>query len=381
MDSDYENDNNWGNKKSEYYEKNKRDKDDDNYIEEEEEAIKIQQAKLKKLKEMNLLDSDNEEGQRQETKTVEKYNLDSSDESEVQEKKVSKSKSKSQSKSKSTKSNQKEIILTEDDEEEQSQILKNIKINLTEIDENIKPILEIFENEIEDLNLDLKSIKDYLKAKKNIHNLYIIYMLYYIYFKNQKKISDHHPVVKKMFFLKSTMNKLKSFNENIFVQVDKVLKLIETKKILDEEEDDNLDGEDIENSPEQDENDEKFLNKKRLNDVGVNELIESTKCKINNLRQEKDANILKAKERLKKEIENKNMMGQRLANDNILKSRGIYRKRKRYQGNAKLHLREKYHKKEKQRKNMIKTYEGKPEVYGGELTGIRRDLIRSTKFK
>jgi len=80
-------------------------------------------------------------------------------------------------------------------------------------------------------------------------------------------------------------------------------------------------------------------------------------------------------------IDYKNKMGQRLANDKVLKSKGLFRKRKQYQGNAKLHLREKFHKKEKIRKNFVKEYEGKPEVYGGEVTGIRRDLIRSTKFK
>jgi hypothetical protein len=72
--------------------------------------------------------------------------------------------------------------------------------------------------------------------------------------------------------------------------------------------------------------------------------------------------------------------GVKLANENLLKARGIYRKRPKYQGNAKLHNREKFEKKQKIRKNMVKEYEGKPEVYGGEATGIRRDLIRSTKI-
>jgi hypothetical protein len=80
------------------------------------------------------------------------------------------------------------------------------------------------------------------------------------------------------------------------------------------------------------------------------------------------------------EIDNKNKKGIRLVNENILKARGIYRKSKNYQGNAKLVNREKFAKKQKIRKNYVKEYEGKPEVYGGEATGIRRDLIRSTKI-
>ena len=41
---------------------------------------------------------------------------------------------------------------------------------------------------------------------------------------------------------------------------------------------------------------------------------------------------------------------------------------------------EKFTKKERIRKNFVKTYEGKPERYAGEATGIRRDLIKSTKI-
>ena len=65
----------------------------------------------------------------------------------------------------------------------------------------------------------------------------------------------------------------------------------------------------------------------------------------------------------------------------MIKARGIYRKRKQYAGNAKVANREKYYKKQKEYKKMVKQYEGKPDVYGGEATGIRRDLVRSTLIK
>jgi len=117
-------------------------------------------------------------------------------------------------------------------------------------------------------------------------------------------------------------------------------------------------------------------NKENL-DKFVQENIE----KLEALKQQKEKLDEKAKQKSDKEFENKIEMGRRLANKNMLKARGIYRKRKQYQGNAKLHNREKYLKKQKLRKNMVKEYEGKPEVYGGETTGIRRDLIRSTKIR
>ena len=76
----------------------------------------------------------------------------------------------------------------------------------------------------------------------------------------------------------------------------------------------------------------------------------------------------------------KNNFAIRKANKEVLTARGIYRKRKRYQGNAKLMNREKFYKKEKERRRNVKEYVGKPDVYTGEATGIRRDLIRSTKI-
>ena len=71
----------------------------------------------------------------------------------------------------------------------------------------------------------------------------------------------------------------------------------------------------------------------------------------------------------------------RKANREVLLARGLVRKRKSYAGNAKLVNREKYYKKERERKSQVKEFIGAPDVYGGEVTGMRRDLIRSTKFK
>ncbi len=87
------------------------------------------------------------------------------------------------------------------------------------------------------------------------------------------------------------------------------------------------------------------------------------------------------KKKLQDEIQMKNDFGIRKANKEVLKARGLYRKRKQYQGNAKVHNREKIYKKERLRKKLVKEYEGKPDVYGGETTGIRRDLVRSTQIK
>ena len=203
MDSD----NDWGNKKQNYYSKNKRDKEDIDYIEEEEEAIKIQQNRLKKMKEVKLLNSesdpDDNYNAKEKTliKRVKKYNLDSSDDEKE--------------------------IKNNNDEEENSQILINIKNNLHELNENVIPTLE-FVN-------DMKSLKKYLIAKKDMHILYIVYLLYYLKYKTKNKISDHHPILKKMLYVKGLLNGMKETDDKIFIKLEKVLKIIESNPIDDAE--------------------------------------------------------------------------------------------------------------------------------------------------
>jgi len=119
------------------------------------------------------------------------------------------------------------------------------------------------------------------------------------------------------------------------------------------------------------------------NDINaaMEEIAKSNYNKLKEIKEKKNRIMEKNKNKIEEEHLDKIEKGERLANKNMLKSRGIYRKRKQYQGNAKVHNREKFMKKEKIRKNMVKEYSSKPDVYIGETTGIRRDLIRSTKFK
>ena len=130
-----------------------------------------------------------------------------------------------------------------------------------------------------------------------------------------------------------------------------------------------------------------LLNKKRnrKDEENLNEKKEKIENKSENniLKKEKEKEKINEKKRLEelqKEIKRKNDLMIRKANREVLLARGIVRKRKSYAGNAKLVNREKYYKKEKERKNHIKEFVGAPDVYGGEVTGMRRDLIRSTKL-
>jgi hypothetical protein len=199
---------NWGDKKMEYYSKNKRDKEDSDFDEEVEEALKIQQKKLQRLREANLLDSDNEdneEGLEKKSKTIvkrgKKFNIESSDEETPANKKGK---------------------LTNEENEENEQILKNLRINLEEAHDNLLPVIEILGSRAK-----IDNFEAYLKAKKDMHVLYSLYLAFFLNFKLKGKIPYHHPVVKKMLYIKSLLNNMSEVDEKLVGKIDSILKLIE----------------------------------------------------------------------------------------------------------------------------------------------------------
>ena len=209
-----------------------------------------------------------------------------------------------------------------------------------EIEDNLEDDKEIEEDEIEEEEED-EDLKDLERQKKSNKNKPTISNI------KEGKIKEN---IKKPSFL----NKKKK-RENI----DKELDIKDNQNFDDESEKENEDNEDDEED-----------------DLYIKEQYKS----FNKLSKEKELLDIKKKENEKKDIEMKNDFAIRKSNKEVLKARVIYRKRKRYQGNAKLMNREKFYKKEKERKKMIKEYVGKPDVYTGEATGIRRDLVRSTKI-
>jgi hypothetical protein len=349
-----DNDNNiWGTKAN-YYSRNKRDEEDtDN---EAEEALNMQQKKLQKLREANLLDSDNEEKEADnnvnQNKTIlkrrKKFNINSDDEA----------------------ADQKRFRSEEEGKEENTQILKNLRKSFEEVKENLAPILEILS-----MGRKMENLEAYLIAKKDMHILYSIYLVYFLNFKLKGKIPDHHPVVKRILYIKSLLNNMNDLDAQLTHRIDNIVNLIEQQR------------ESCEESVQEVElNEVKLLGKKtkpnvtNILDINLGDYINHCQSKITDLKEKKVKLVEKESKTLKAKVNDKNAKGVRLANENILKAKGIYRKRKNYQGNAKLMNREKFAKKQKIRKNYVKEYEGKPEVYGGEATGIRRDLIRSTKI-
>ena len=435
MSEDNEYDNEWGTKKQKYYSMNKRENNssesDSDFIEDEKEAIRLQKLRAAKIKKANILNEEEEEISENEKKIKDK---DKKEENELNKdisfKTVEIDTKKILENIETLKYNLEEIQ-TADDEIKIFEENKKLNSNLPKTLEYLKLYKKI--NVLNSANI-LFNIISTLNQKMTGHHPSIknSAIMNFLLNKNSENNEEIQNNIEKI--LTNLEEKEKNEEEN---------ELYEEENELDEEEDEINDEEgeelddnimDIEENEEEEEEVEKikskkdkenknnklllnnpllnkkaekikkpsFLSKKKKRDNDDNKEIDIKKNEnfdinsddeededsfikdqyksFNKLNKEKELLDLKKEENEKKEIDMKNDFAIRKANKEVLKARGIYRKRKKYQGNAKLMNREKFYKKEKERRKMIKEYEGKPEVYMGEATGIRRDLVRSTKI-
>jgi hypothetical protein len=435
MSEDNEYDNEWGTKKQKYYSMNKRENNssesDSDFIEDEKEAIRLQKLRAAKIKKANILNEEEEEISENEKKIKDK---DKKEENELNKdisfKTVEIDTKKILENIETLKYNLEEIQ-TADDEIKIFEENKKLNSNLPKTLEYLKLYKKI--NVLNSANI-LFNIISTLNQKMTGHHPSIknSAIMNFLLNKNSENNEEIQNNIEKI--LTNLEEKEKKEEENELNEEEN--ELYEEEDEINDEEGEELDDNimDIEENEEEEEEVEKikskkdkenknnqlllnnpllnkkaekikkpsFLSKKKKRDNDDNKEIDIKKNEnfdinsddeededsfikeqyksFNKLNKEKELLDLKKEENEKKEIDMKNDFAIRKANKEVLKARGIYRKRKKYQGNAKLMNREKFYKKEKERRKMIKEYEGKPEVYMGEATGIRRDLVRSTKI-
>jgi U3 small nucleolar RNA-associated protein 3 len=98
-------------------------------------------------------------------------------------------------------------------------------------------------------------------------------------------------------------------------------------------------------------------------------------------REKKEKRKTVVKGRIEQEIERQNNSIQNNMNRTIMKGKGLYRKRKKMYRNPRVKHKLKYEKALKKRNRMVQDYKAGPQQkYGGELTGIRSNIIKSTKL-
>ena len=424
----------WGTKKMKYYQMNKREdneeENDSDFIEEEKEAIRLQKLRLEKIKKTKLLNEEEESEEEENKKTNKKLNNNDNNKKneikneisikpiEIDNKKINEN-----------------IDLLKNCLEEYKMVDDEIKIlsdnKKTKVPKTISYLKEYKKiNILYSANI-LFNILATLNNKMTGHHPSIKYsaMFNYLLSKNSEKNEQiQNNIEKILLFLEKNDKNEKNEEEDDIDEDEKDLaegdeEGEEIDDVLDEENEEMEDiEEEIEDKKKKGKKDNNkiiydkligdpikkpsFLNKKKkrkksdkeIIDINNNDsfdkeednkndddesedsFIKEQYKSFNKLKKEKELLDIKNKENEEKEIDMKNNFAIRKANKEVLTARGIYRKRKRYQGNAKLMNREKFYKKEKERRRNVKEYVGKPDVYTGEATGIRRDLVRSTKI-
>ena len=433
MSEDNEYDNEWGSKKQKYYSMNKRENNssesDSDFIEDEKEAIRLQKIRAQKIKKAKILNEEEDEiSEKEKNKNKKEENEINKD---ISFKTVEIDNTKILENINSLKYSLEEIQTAEDEIKifEENKLNSNLPNTLEYLKQykriNILNAANILFNIISTLNQKMtghhpsiknSAIMNFLLNKNNENNEQIQNNIEKILInleKNEEKevIDDNDELNEE----EGEEIEDDYLNDN---------KEDENEEEIDEEENNELDEEEDEQINTKKNNNKKIINKKISNntepikqlpekikkpsfltkkkhreiskdkeiDKKLNENFDNNSSEdedsfiqeqyksFNKLNKEKELLDLKKEENEKKEIEMKNDFAIRKANKEVLKARGIYRKRKKYQGNAKLMNREKFYKKEKERRKYVKDYVGKPDVYMGEATGIRRDLIRSTKI-
>ena len=418
MSEDNEYDNEWGTKKQKYYSMNKRENNlsesDSDFIEEEKEAIRLQKLRAQKIKKAQILNEDEEISEKSNDKNKNKK-IENDLNKEISFKTV------------------------EIDTKKIFDNFETLKYNLEEI-QTAEDEIKILE---ENKKINLSNTLEYLKQYKKINLINSANIIFNIISTLNQKMTGHHPSIKNIAIINFLLNKNSEKNEEIQKQIEQIIINSQKKDINNielnnlEEENEEIEDDYLNEENEEEEEDEIYENnnnnninnkypiinsllpikqekikkpsfllkkKKREKDETKNKEIDKKANEnfdinsdineeeeedsfikeqyksFNKLNKEKELIEKEKEEKEKKEIKDKNDFAIRKANKEVLKARGIYRKRKKYQGNAKLMNREKFYKKEKERRKMVKEYQGKPDVYMGEATGIRRDLIRSTKI-
>ena len=422
MSEDNEFENEWGTKKQKYYSMNKRENNssesDSDFIEEEKEAIRLQKLRAQKIKKAQLLNEEEENENNLEKKNLEKKEneLDKNISFKILEidgKKILENIDTIKNSLEEIQTTEDEINIFQDNQKLNNKLPKTLeylklyqKINLINSANVLFNIISTLEQKMTGHHPSIKNtaIMNFLLNKNSEKNEQIQNEIEKILLNLEEKDNNEENIEENEFEqeeeneeleneefeneeleefeeeeeIEQIKNKEIKSNNLLMEKIDKIKKpsFLSKKKRREEKENKEIDKKANENFEINSESDKSNDKNSNSDDSFIKEQYKS----FNKLNKEKKLLDKEKENQVKKEIEKKNDFAIRKANKEVLKARGIYRKRKKYQGNAKLMNREKFYKKEKERRKLVKEYEGKPDVYMGEATGIRRDLIRSTKI-
>ena len=118
-----------------------------------------------------------------------------------------------------------------DDKEEFTSLLKNIRTNVDEVSKKMNSVLTNFSQTDK---AEIKYGVSYLDSKNNFLLIYLTDLVLYSLLKANGKLINNHPIIRRMTFMKTILEKTKVIDLKLKTQIDRLLKLGE--KSLDEKE-------------------------------------------------------------------------------------------------------------------------------------------------
>ncbi|CDW81145.1 UNKNOWN [Stylonychia lemnae] len=243
----------WGSKKRNFYGRDKKQDDASSSSDDEDErleALRLQKVRAKKLQLLANQQEDFELNDQKDSKKLgnqlaqSSEDEDSSDDSEVERENRKKGKKlgdrlfADEGESKSSKKQQKvsgqslkELIkeiqnpkmiktIVEKENPELLGLLEEFNYSLSEINEKLKPILEI----AKEFKTEYKNTLTYIEMRHNLLLSYCTFLSFYLLLKVDSKPVQNHPVLFKLTHIKSLLDNLAPVDEKLQKQINKMLK-------------------------------------------------------------------------------------------------------------------------------------------------------------
>ncbi|KAI9554237.1 hypothetical protein GHT06_019509 [Daphnia sinensis] len=274
-------------------------------------------------------------------------------------------------------------LLTEESPE-LMELVEDFKCQMTELKNNIEPILELVTKGM----LPPSPGVDYVKAKYHLILNYCTQIGYYFVLKSKRISVQNHPVVKRLVQFRSLLHQLENGGSNLQPEIDSLLTKIKQKE--------KIAIEDFEPVVAISKQKEKMTDTKRQKGISLTRDEESALDFYKAVRKQKkdseeedatsdeepNLNLSAGADSANNAVEEgEEEIGKRGINYQIAKNKGLTPHRSKEQRNPRVKHRMKFRKAKIRRKGQIREPRKELKKYGGEISGIKATVIRSVKLK
>jgi U3 small nucleolar ribonucleoprotein protein LCP5 len=115
-----------------------------------------------------------------------------------------------------------DFIPTQENKDEFVSLLKNIRSNIDEVSKKMNSVLTNFSQPDK---AEIKYGISYLDSKNNFLLIYLTDLILYSLLKSSGKLISNHPIIKRMIYVKTVLEKTKVIDLKLKTQIDRLLKL------------------------------------------------------------------------------------------------------------------------------------------------------------